>query len=168
MALRLQKGNRLPQKLRSVIQTVDVCAHFDVMSSVPLMRRQIKIRKTLGPARKRTFIEVVVAAGALRCLDVGPVSLRSERHAVLGHAESVSSRRAAGKIILVFDRANIGRLHISRSCWLRLQQRVHRIDRDSSSTESWPSRCCGSSASIATSPGCRRANVIGIGAREVA
>ena len=70
-SLRLQIRNRLPQKLRLIIQMVEVRANFDVVAAMPLPRREVEICKALHSARQRALVQVIVAARALRRLNVG-------------------------------------------------------------------------------------------------
>ena len=101
----LQERDRLAQELCIVIQTVKVHAEFNVVSSVPLLGRNVEVRQPLHSAGRGLLVLEIVTRSRTRRQDVRTVPLRSERDIVLVHSEAGFEQRAAAEIILVFERA---------------------------------------------------------------
>src|ERR1700733_15598149 len=99
---------------------IDVGTDFNVVAPVPLMRWKVEVGKTLHSARQSIFVQVVIAPGRLGCQNVGSISLRCERDAVLVYAESGFEQRPAAEIVLIFERADVGGFRIGGCGWLRL------------------------------------------------
>src|SRR5271166_433140 len=103
------------------------------MASVPLNWRKVEIRQSLYSTGESVLMQVVVAGEQLAAggrwgqLDERRIPLWSESYAVLVYAESGFQQRSAPKIVLVFDRADVGGLGVRRGGRLRLKQRQSRV-----------------------------------------
>ena len=107
-----EEPNRLPKKLRIVRDAINVGAHFEVVSPVPLAWGQIQIGQCLPAAGVGFFLQIVVSKRGQRGDLVWLESVGSKSKIVLIKGEPSFEKLSTLEIMLVFQAADIGGFHV--------------------------------------------------------
>ncbi len=106
---------------------VEIDSDFEVVTTVPLARREIYVGESL-PARGDGFgVQVVVSTSGLRVHEIGTCAVRSEINVVFVEGESGFDQHAIGEVVLVFDAGEVGVFDILGIRELRTLGREERV-----------------------------------------
>ncbi len=118
-----QERYGLARELRVVGDAVEVDAHFEIVTTVPVLGREKHIGEDLPAGCGRFVVQIEVAACGLGVHEVGCGAVGDQLRVVLVESESGFEEKTSGKIMLVLDTRDPGRLNVFRIRLLRALRR---------------------------------------------